>query len=89
MERLLPDLDGNVKCGNSVINTDYSTGQLDFGERNDTSTNPFDWDSEFKSIMESGAFHAIIGNPSAACPQYEPTRTALAHLGDRLGSALD
>jgi type I restriction-modification system DNA methylase subunit len=62
-ERVLPNLDENVKCGNSLIGTDYFAGQLlpDAGEMK--RVNPFDWDREFPDAMESGGFDCIIGNP--------------------------
>jgi len=63
VERILPNLDGNVKCGNSLISNDYFEGQLlpDAGEMK--RVNPFDWDREFPDAMKSGGFDCIIGNP--------------------------
>jgi len=65
-ERALPDLDGNIKCGNSLIGADYFDGKMAFltdDERQNI--NPFDWQTAFPSVFtgkESG-FDAIIGNP--------------------------
>jgi type I restriction-modification system DNA methylase subunit len=67
-ERLLPDLDSNIKCGNSVISTDFAVGRLDFGDRDEVALNPFDWNSEYASILSSGGFDAIIGNPPYVRP---------------------
>jgi type I restriction-modification system DNA methylase subunit len=64
-ERALPDLSDNIKCGNSLISPDYFDGKqlslVDLDER--YRVNPFDWDTEFKKIMEGGGFDALIGNP--------------------------
>jgi hypothetical protein len=64
-ERALPELGGNIKCGNSLVAFDYY--QDDFSapvsEDEITRVNPFDWKKEFPSIMKNGGFHAVIGNP--------------------------
>ncbi len=66
-ERLLPDLDGNVKCGNSLIGRDiYESEQGKLFERDREEKlriNAFDWKTEFKPIMDQGGFDAVIGNP--------------------------
>ena len=64
-ERALPDLDNNIKCGNSLIGQDFfeqpQAAELKDNER--YRINPFDWQAEFKEIMQDGGFDAIIGNP--------------------------
>lgn len=48
----LPDLDKNIKCGNSLVN--------------DKTADPekaFDWESEFSEVFQNGGFDIIIGNP--------------------------
>jgi F0F1-type ATP synthase delta subunit len=61
-ERALPDLDTNIKCGNSLI--DFSYRQLDTVTEDELRhINPFDWHTAFPEIMKSGGFHAVIGNP--------------------------
>ncbi|RKZ46992.1 MAG: restriction endonuclease subunit M [Candidatus Parabeggiatoa sp. nov. 3] len=64
-ERVLPDLDNNIKCGNSLISTDFYQGQqlglLD--EETLYRINAFDWESEFAPILKTGGFDAVIGNP--------------------------
>jgi len=68
LERALPDLGGNIKCGNSLIGPDFYSGQqltlLDDEEM--YRINVFDWNSRtegFGAIMEAGGFDAVIGNP--------------------------
>ena len=64
-ERALPNLADNIKCGNSLIGSDFYQGQqlnlLDEEER--YRINVFDWEIEFKEIMDRGGFDAVIGNP--------------------------
>ena len=61
-ERALPDLGNNIKCGNSLIGTDiYSDIELEPGDVQ--RINPFDWNTEFKDVMDKGGFDAVIGNP--------------------------
>ncbi len=66
-ERLLPDLDSNIKCGNSLIGPDYYTlnpQQMDmFDEEEMYRLNVFDWEQAFPAIMQRGGFDAVIGNP--------------------------
>lgn len=64
-ERALPDLGSNIKCGNSLIGSDFYKNQqmslLDDEER--YRINVFDWEAEFPEIMKLGGFDAVIGNP--------------------------
>jgi type I restriction-modification system DNA methylase subunit len=64
-ERALPDLDNNIKCGNSLIASDfYDKVQMSLLSEDDVyRINVFDWDQEFPETMKSGGFDAIIGNP--------------------------
>ncbi|MBI4557417.1 MAG: Eco57I restriction-modification methylase domain-containing protein [Candidatus Hydrogenedentes bacterium] len=64
-QRALPDLGGNVKCGNSLIGPDFYHGkQLDaFDEGETYRINAFDWNAEFPRVMQSGGFDGVIGNP--------------------------
>ncbi len=64
-ERALPDLADNIKCGNSLIGPDFYRGkQLDLlDEEERLRINVFDWQTEFRPIMQSGGFDAVIGNP--------------------------
>jgi hypothetical protein len=55
---LLPPLQENIKCGNSLIASDFSMMSEDL-----VRVRAFDWPVQFASIMKSGGFDAIIGNP--------------------------
>jgi len=64
-ERVLPDINNNIKCGNSLINNNfYQNQQLDLiDEETQYRINAFDWESEFVEVMKAGGFDAVIGNP--------------------------
>jgi adenine-specific DNA-methyltransferase len=61
---LLPSLEENIKCGNSLIGTDFYN-QATFGltEDEQTKINCFDWDKEFPAIFKNGGFDIVLGNP--------------------------
>jgi hypothetical protein len=60
-ERVLPTLDSNIKDGNSLIDTDYYSNELDFGE--EKKIKPFNWQKGFSDVFKQGGFNVIIGNP--------------------------
>jgi adenine-specific DNA-methyltransferase len=61
---LLPNLDANIRCGNSLIGTDFYA-QADLGLTNEEQfkVNCFDWEKEFAAVFKAGGFDAVIGNP--------------------------
>ncbi len=64
-ERALPDLGSNIKCGNSLIGPDfYDEMELNFlDDEEKLRINVFNWNKEFKDIMDKGGFDVVIGNP--------------------------
>ena len=50
--RKLSSLNDNIKCGNSLIDNSEIAGEK-----------AFDWNVEFKEIMQNGGFDVVIGNP--------------------------
>ncbi len=61
-EQLLPNLNKNIICGNSLIGTDILEGNL-FDYDEEKKLKPMDFDKVFPSVMENGGFDAIVGNP--------------------------
>jgi type I restriction-modification system DNA methylase subunit len=64
--KLLPDLSDNIKCGNSLIGSDfYEKGQMSLFQDEETvrRINVFDWEKEFPEVFQKGGFDVIIGNP--------------------------
>ncbi len=62
-ERVLPNLDNNIKCGNSLIGSDYYDSQPVLFPEMLKKINAFDWEEEFPDIFDQGGFDAVIGNP--------------------------
>ena len=64
-DRILPDLSTNIKCGNSLIGSDYySDKQITLlGDEELRKVNAFDYDKEFPLVFRYGGFDAVIGNP--------------------------
>lgn len=64
-ERALPDLENNIKCGNSLIGPDFYRGQQSSLVESDDQLqlNVFDWHAEFSEIFKAGGFDAVLGNP--------------------------
>ncbi len=64
-ERILPDLSDNIKCGNSLIGSDFydNDQMLLLDEATQYRINVFDWNRGFPAIMERGGFDCVIGNP--------------------------
>jgi len=55
---LLPPLEKNIQCGNSLIASDFSMIADDL-----VRVRAFDWNVGFKEIMRAGGFDAVVGNP--------------------------
>lgn len=61
--RALPDLDSNIRCGNSLVGVDVLSQLPDLDENEVYRINPFHWQTEFPDAFASGGFDAVIGNP--------------------------
>ena len=57
-EPILPPLQDNIKCGNSLIASDFSMLPADL-----VRVHAFDWPVQFAPIMKAGGFDAVVGNP--------------------------
>ena len=49
--RILPTLDNNIKSGNSLVDTDYYDGQIDFEPGLEKKIKPFNWQSAFPEVF--------------------------------------
>jgi adenine-specific DNA-methyltransferase len=59
---ILPMLNENIKCGNSLISGNPLELKKYFGD-DYYKVNPFNWEEEFKDVFKEGGFDIIIGNP--------------------------
>jgi type I restriction-modification system DNA methylase subunit len=68
-ETVLPELNKNIQCGNSLIEQDFYQGVQEVMAlyedkiEEEREINPFDWKERFPGIMKNGGFDAVIGNP--------------------------
>jgi len=64
LERVLPDLGNNIKCGNSLIGFDYFEGQLLVDDEERARVNPFDWKREFPEVFDPHR-HSVTPPPNS------------------------
>jgi len=60
---VLPDMTNNVKCGNSLIGTDYFDGKLEIDIQEMKEIKAFDWEKEFPGIFPSTYFDGAQHKP--------------------------
>ncbi len=65
--RALPDLDQNIKCGNSLVGPDFYDNEqmILLDEEEHYRINVFDWKEAFPRVFEGDnpGFDAVVGNP--------------------------
>jgi type I restriction-modification system DNA methylase subunit len=89
-ERALPDLENNIKSGNSLVRQEFFRFHKTnfFQDEEAARVNAFDWNTEFASIMKSGGFDVIIGNPpwgaEFTADELEYLRSAYAQVVARM-----
>jgi hypothetical protein len=76
-ERLLPNIDGNICCGNSLVDTAFY--DLGFGESVEQVVKPLSWRRAFPDAIKQGGFDIVMGNPPYVKKEHfsEETSTAL------------
>lgn len=64
-QKVLPSLDDNIKCGNSLVDDSYFKFQPEAISRDELlfKLKPFNWGVEFNFLIQRKGFDAIIGNP--------------------------
>ena len=85
--QILPDLNNNIRWGNSLIGTNfYSDKQMVmFDEEEIYRIKAFDWESRergFGEIMAQGGFDAVIGNPPWGSKEVLDSE-ALSYIGNK------
>jgi len=63
--RALPNLDTNIRCGNSLVDSAYFEydGDTLIDEEHFARLNPLDWETTFPTMSAEGGFDVIVGNP--------------------------
>jgi type I restriction-modification system DNA methylase subunit len=65
-DKQLNNLDGNIRCGNSLISPpsqDASNKAVEVFNSLPDSVRPFDWHEAFPEIFANGGFDVVLGNP--------------------------
>ncbi len=62
-ERVLPTIDNNIQCGNSLIAPDFYDSDLFLTPKQERKINVFDWKIAFPEVFKQGGFDCVIGNP--------------------------
>ncbi len=63
-QRILPDLNQNIRCGNSLIGPEFYDGQMALLDEEEAyRVNVFDWRAAFPAVFAQGGFDGIVGNP--------------------------
>ena len=62
LKKLLPDMSGNIVCGNSLIGWDIA-GSAGLSPEDELRLNPLDFEQAFPDVMRAGGFDAVVGNP--------------------------
>ncbi len=84
-ERVLPTLDNNIKDGNSLIDIDFYSSEIDFGE--EKKIKPFNWKKAFPEVFKQGGFDCVIGNPPYVMLQNLETREVFDYALKKYQSA--
>ena len=77
--KILPSLTQNIKCGNSLIGSDYykEKNLSLLGIEEQRKVNAFDWDVEFVDVFKCGGFDCVIGNPPYVLCQPSTTEKSI------------
>ncbi|MFC5570816.1 Eco57I restriction-modification methylase domain-containing protein [Lysobacter yangpyeongensis] len=78
LKRLLPDLSGNIKCGNSLIGWDVA-GPAGLSNEDEQRLNPMNYEDEFPAVMRAGGFDSIVGNPPYEVVEKERSEASWPH----------
>lgn len=84
-ERVLPDLDNNIKDGNSLIDTDFYDEQIDLGY--EKKIKPFSWKKGFPAVFKEGGFDIVVGNPPYVMLQNIETKEVFTYCLAKFQSA--
>jgi type I restriction-modification system DNA methylase subunit len=83
---LLPKLEDNIRCGNSLISGMPIELSQYFGSDWEAKR-PFNWEEEFPKIMEEDGFDIVIGNPPYVRPQHAMKDERAYFMAGKYGSA--
>jgi hypothetical protein len=64
-QKVLPNLEDNIKCGNSLVDDSYFQFHPEAIDNDELlfKIKPFNWKKEFDFLKQNNGFDAIVGNP--------------------------
>lgn len=87
-DRILPTLDGNIKSGNSLIDTDYYDSVLDFGD--EKKIKPFNWQRAFPQVFSpSSVTKAQVTYPNQGINQTQTLEEPLIVYNEKQKGGFD
>ena len=86
-ERVLPTIDANIRCGNSLIAPDFYDDGLFLTPKEERKINVFDWQQAFPDIFKNGGFDCVIGNPPYVLLQILERKEIFAYTSKKYKSA--
>jgi hypothetical protein len=82
-EVYLPEMTKNIKCGNSLIGTDFTSQGEMFDDETRRKVNPFDWEAEFPEILKPKTLPLTGGDIEGVIEQGKMTPSSAKKLADK------
>ena len=87
-ERVLPSLDENLRCGNSLIANDLKKATPSVSDAEEAAIRPFDWQKTFGDVFDKGGFDAVVGNPPYVMLQNQDSKIAFEYCSKKYDCAI-
>jgi len=86
-EPVLPSIDSNIQCGNSLIGPDFYDDGLFLTPKEERKINVFDWQTAFPQVFRQGGFDCVIGNPPYVLLQILEKKEIFSYAANKYKSA--
>jgi len=85
--KMLPNLSGNIVCGNSLVDWDVQVRQL--SDEDEKLLNPLSYKDTFEEVFRNGGFDAVVGNPPYVDSEWMTRHSPLlrAYCTEKYGAA--
>ncbi len=86
-ERVLPTIDNNIQCGNSLVAPDFYNEEIFLTPKEERQINVFDWKKAFPEVFKQNGFDCIIGNPPYILLQILEKKEIFSYTSKKYNSA--